>query len=197
MIHQHTRPTTPSCHPESPARAGREGPCLSASIQMSGLPALGHSTLQFGRRYSVAEESVGICEHCGCHFEYWLCHCGFAECMYAYCDSCGKTSILSAWDKRMPRLPDCPGQQEICAAMEPYILGCECGGRFKKGSWPRCPRCQHPLSAQEAASYIEKNAPGHAKGWNWQRNWTGIYCIVVGDRRIQDNFAESTPAVSS
>lgn len=105
-------------------------------------------------------------------------------------------AILSAWDERMPRLPDCPGQQEICAAMEPYILGCECGGKFKKGSSPRCPCCQLPLSAQLATSYIEKNAPGHVKGWNWQQNWTGIYCIVVENRSIQNNFVEAAPTVS-
>ena len=90
--------------------------------------------------------------------------------MYAYCDSCGKTAILSEWDKRMPRLRNCPGQQEICAAMESCLLPRECGGRFRKGGTPRCFHCKHSLSAGAATSYIEAIAPGAKKGWRWQRN---------------------------
>jgi len=45
----------------------------------------------------------------------------FGDSVYAYCDSCGKTAILSMWDKRIPKQPDCPGQQELCSAMEPYV----------------------------------------------------------------------------
>lgn len=136
----------------------------------------------------MPEQSVGTCEICEGRFDYWLCHCGFADGVYAYCDSCGMTAILSAWDKRMPRLPDCPGQQEICTAMEPFILPCSCGGAFKKGSAPRRPRSNCPLSAELAIAYIKKNAPGHLKGWNWQRNWSGLYCIVIENRNIGNNF---------
>jgi hypothetical protein len=145
----------------------------------------------------VPDQSVGTCEHCECRFGYWLCHCGYAECMYAYCDSCGRTAILSEWDKRMPRLTDCPGQQEICAAMEPYIIGCGCGGKFRKGSSPRCPHCQHPLSARLATAYIEKNAPGHMKGWHWQQSWGGLYCMVVENRSVGNNFVDAAPTASS
>lgn len=139
------------------------------------------------------KDGDGICEHCHSHFEYWLCHCGMAESGYAYCESCGRTAILSEWDKRRPRLPDCPGQQEICAAMESYLLPCECGGSFKKGATPRCPHCNQVLSAELATVYIEANAPGAKKGWRWQRNWSGIYCIVVEEKRVMDNFRPTAP----
>jgi hypothetical protein len=136
----------------------------------------------------ATEFSLGTCEHCQQQFQYWLGHSGFGECVFAYCDACGKTAILSLWDKRMPSLPKCPGQQEICSAMEAFIEPCDCGGRFKRGSAPRCPHCNRPLSAELATSYIEFNAPGTKKGWRWQRSWSGLYCIVVEDKRINDNF---------
>ena len=134
------------------------------------------------------ELSVGNCEHCHDQFGYWLVHCGFSDCVYAYCDSCGRTAILSMGDRRMPTLPDCPGQQEICSAMESHLQECECGGYFKKGAAPRCPRCGEPLSAQSAVSYIESNAPGTKSGWHWQKMWSGTYCIVIENKEIHDNF---------
>jgi len=134
------------------------------------------------------EESIGTCEHCQQQFRYWLAHCGFGDCVYSYCDSCGKTAILSMWDKRMPKLPNCPGQQEMCSAMEPYLQACDCGGSFKRGCAPRCPHCVKPLSAELATSYIEANAPGTKKGWRWQRDWSGVYCIVIDGKRIDNNF---------
>ncbi len=134
------------------------------------------------------EQSIGTCEQCDTSFRYWLGHCGFGDCVYAYCDFCGKTAILSLWDKRMPNLPNCPGQQEICLRMEPYLQPCACGGNFKKGCAPRYPHCREPLSAELAASYIETNAPGTQKGWRWQKNWSSCYCIAIEDNWVQNNF---------
>ena len=111
-----------------------------------------------------------------------------ADCVYAYCDSCGKTAILSMWDKRFPKLPNFAGQQEMCAAMEPYVQPCECGGVFKRGASPRCPHCNRALSAELATSYIESNAPGTKKGWRWQKSWSGVYCIVLEGKSVGDNF---------
>jgi hypothetical protein len=41
-----------------------------------------------------------------------------------------------------------------------------------------------------AAGYIERNAPATTKGWRWQHNWYGLYCIVIGNNVIEDNFKE-------
>jgi hypothetical protein len=136
----------------------------------------------------IEEDGKGKCEHCQQEFGYMLLHSGFGDLTYAYCDSCGKTAILSLWNQRMPRLPDCPGQREMCSAMEAYLKPCDCGGRFKTGSSPRCPHCREPLSAKLATAYLERNAPGSKKGWRWQQNWSDLYCIVIGEHRIADNF---------
>ena len=88
----------------------------------------------------------------------------------------------------MPKLPNCPGQQELCAAMEQYVKPCECGGSFKRGAGPRCPHCNQVLSAGSAAPYIASNAPGTKKGWRWQMNWSGLYSIVIEDKRVDNNF---------
>jgi hypothetical protein len=36
--------------------------------------------------------------------------------------------------------------------------------------------------------YIEKNSLGTSKGWRWQRNWQGMYCIVIDGRLIENNW---------
>jgi hypothetical protein len=112
------------------------------------------------------------------------------ELSYAYCDKCGMTAILSLWDKRMPKLAGAWGQQEIPVDLEQYLRPCECGGAFKKGAAPRCPHCSHALSAEAATAYIETNAPGTKRGWRWQRNWHDVYCIVIDNKRVMNNFRE-------
>lgn len=80
----------------------------------------------------------------------------------------------------MKCLPDNVGwHHEINSEIEPFLTPCFCGGHFRKGATPRCPDCGMTLSAESATNYIEKNAPGTAKGWRWQRNWSGIYCIAI------------------
>jgi hypothetical protein len=82
-------------------------------------------------------------------------------------------------------------QAEIPAAMEPYLEPCPCGGGFVAGSSPRCPHCNQALSAEKAADYIEPQAPGTKKGWRWQRNWHGLYCVVINGKRVNGNFKNS------
>jgi hypothetical protein len=141
------------------------------------------------KRKSGGGACSGRCEHCAKTFSYQLYHCGFGDCSYAYCDTCGMTSVLSLWSTKMPKTAsDCPSQQEICAELEQYLEPCACGGLFRKGSSPRCPNCRNALSAEVASAYLEKNAPGTKKGWRWQRNWHQTYCIVVEGRQVNDNF---------
>jgi hypothetical protein len=130
---------------------------------------------------------TGTCEHCNNTFGLELLHCGFGDCSYAYCDSCGKTALLSGWSKKWPAGIKCT-QAEIPAEMEAHLEDCSCGGRFLKGRSPRCPHCKQPLSADRAASYIEPQAPGTKKGWRWQRNWSDIYGVVLDGLRVVDNF---------
>ena len=140
---------------------------------------------------AMSNEATGTCEHCGKSFGYTLLHCGFGDCSYAYCEKCGMTAILSLWDKRMPKLSQGAwGQQEIPTDLEQYMQPCECGGFFKRGSSPRCPRCSQGLSAEIATTYIERNAPGTKKGWKWQRSWHAMYCMVIENRRVANNFRE-------
>jgi hypothetical protein len=44
------------------------------------------------------------------------------------------------------------------------------------------PDCLAVLSPADATSWIEADAPGTAKGWHWQRNWVGIYAIIVNGK---------------
>ena len=63
-----------------------------------------------------------------------------------------------------------------------------CDSKFSKGNTPRCPNRKQPLSAEAAARYIEPQSPGTKKGWRWQRGWDGLYCAVINDQCVKDNF---------
>jgi hypothetical protein len=102
------------------------------------------------------------------------------------------TADLDLWSTALPKLPTGTlRQQVIPEEMEPFLKPCPCGGRFSSHAAPRCPRCSQVISADEAATWIEKNAPGTSSGWRWQRSWSGLYCIVIENRVIHDNFAEA------
>ena len=129
------------------------------------------------------------CASIATRFAYYLVHCDFGDCSYAYCASCGMTAILSMWSKEWPKPPaSCPAQQEIGAEREKYLQPCQPVGRFRKGAFPRGPKCGSAFSPQLAASYIERNAPGTKKGWHWQGNWNETYCMVIESRVVNDNF---------
>ena len=132
---------------------------------------------------------TGTCEHCRAQFAIEIFHNGFGDTSYAYCETCGRTAILSSWNKRWPKGVKCT-QAEIAPEMEPHLQHCECGGRFTKGASPRCPKCKNVLSADKAAEYIESQSPGTQKGWRWQRNWSGLYCAVVDGQQVVNNFVD-------
>ncbi len=134
---------------------------------------------------------IGSCEQCGADFALKIYHNGFNDSSYAYCSGCGKTAFLSRWSKQWPEGVECT-QAVIDPNMEPHLAACECGGRFVRNAAPRCPHCGHPLSADAAAEYIERQSPGSTTGWRWQRNWHGLYCIVVDDRMVEDSFIVRT-----
>ena len=132
---------------------------------------------------------TGQCERCTKEFGYYLIHSGFNNSSYAYCSGCGMTAHLSLYGKRMPKiLKDRSPYQEVWVELEQYIQPCQCGGAFKKGASPRCPHCKQPLSAEAAATYIERNALGTKKGWVWQKNWHDTYSIVIENTFVSDNF---------
>lgn len=146
----------------------------------------------------MREQNPGNCEHCQKEFGYYLIHSGFNDSSYAYCEKCGKIAILDFYNKNFPEVSkDGRMYEEIWIEFEKHLLPCSCGGQFKKGATPRCPHCGKTLSAEAAAQYIEKNAPGTLKGWRWQRNWNTLYCIVIDNQAAYNNFKPSTSAEPS
>ena len=127
----------------------------------------------------------GDCDLCGRTYRYSLWHAGFGGSSYAYCEDCG---ILATFNYSNPILSTLPPLSalnlDIDSAWEPFLHPCTCGGRFRKGASPRCPYCQVPLSAEYAAGHIERNSLGAARGWHWQGNWSGVYCIAIEDPDI-------------
>jgi len=58
-------------------------------------------------------------------------------------------------------------------------------------------RFEFKLSAEHAATHIERNTIGSGRGWHWQGNWTDLYCIALEDpkdpgtlRQIEDPYLE-------
>jgi hypothetical protein len=138
---------------------------------------------------NMRNDGFGVCESCHSNFEYCLIHNDFSDTAYAYCDTCGMTCLVGGWDdKRKPKDAPLKIQGPIQAETEAWLQTCLCGGRFRAKSSPRCPICRHALSAEFAACYIEKNAPGTKKGWRWQQNWEGVYCIVLAGRLVENNW---------
>jgi hypothetical protein len=144
----------------------------------------------------------GDCEHCSRTYRYTLLHAAFGDFSYAYCDCCGMLATFSYSNGFLVRMPPASSpHQVIDREWERFIGQCVCGGRFRSDASPRCPSCSLQLSAEHAASHIERNAIGAGRGWRWQRNWTDLYCIALEDpkdpgslRQLEDPFAESKRA---
>ena len=141
----------------------------------------------------IRDKDFGHCETCHQRFGYYLIHNGFNDSAYAYCDRCGETSILDYYfgNAPIPSGVHLKPHEVIDESIEPFLASCSCGGKFRKTAVPRCPHCSSPLSAIEAAKYIEANAPGAKGGWRWQRTWTDLYCIVIEDKVVHNNWLAS------
>jgi hypothetical protein len=132
----------------------------------------------------------GDCEHCSRTFRYTLLHAGFGDFSYAYCDSCGMLATFNYSNSFLVTMPPASAtHQVIDPEWEPFIDPCECGGHFRSGASPRCVFCNATLSAQHAATHIERNTI-NARGWHWQGNWTDLYCIAMEDPKDPGNLRQ-------
>lgn len=136
-------------------------------------------------RVGTGPQNTGVCQACGYQFRYTLIHNGFNESAYGYCNSCGRTVILSGYSP-MARQVSLAVHQPINSKIEALLKACPCGGSFAQCASPRCPSCNQELGADAAAEYIERDAPGAKRGWRWQRSWKGVYCILIEDRVLSD-----------
>lgn len=135
------------------------------------------------------EQNIGRCDKCGMEFQYDISHTGWGYYSYAYCDKCGKTAFLQVFSQKAPeKIKKRQHMKKISEDMEQCIEQCSCGGSFKHDALPRCPTCNNTLSAEAAREYIERNAPGTKKGWQWQGNWDDLYAIVIENNMIEDNW---------
>ena len=135
-------------------------------------------------------QSIGRCNHCSRSFSYYLIHNGFNDSWYAYCDKCGKTSILSFFPRPKELQATILVQGVVPIEVVPFIRPCECGGVFLPKSSPRCPHCKQALSSAAATTWIEANASGSKMGWGWQQNWDGIYAIVIENAAVFENYLQ-------
>ena len=131
-------------------------------------------------------DGEGMCETCNQAFGHMLVHNGFNDSAYAYCDRCGETALFSAWSPTVQKGMDVGFSGPLKQAAEALVRPCMCGGAFRGSAAPRCPHCGERLSAELAAGYLERDAPGTAKGWRWQRTWSGLYAIIIEDRVLND-----------
>lgn len=135
------------------------------------------------------QASCAFCPDCGHQFPYDIWHCGFGDDWYLYCNRCGMAALFNHWDNtvaEISKLHNIKGNQGLAPkSLEPFVLPCSCGGVFSLDASPRCPHCARELSAELMTIAIEKNAPGTAKGWRWDRNWKGIYVFVVDKRFVK------------
>jgi phage FluMu protein Com len=134
----------------------------------------------------------GDCEHCNRTFHYTLLNAGFGDYSYAYCDSCGMLATFSYSHSLSVNLPPVSApHQVIDRAWEPFLNPCACGGHYRANAAPRCLFCNSVLSAEHAATYIERNTKGAPRGWHWQGNWTDIYCLAMEDPRAPGSLRQA------
>jgi len=96
--------------------------------------------------------------------------------------------LLSGWHGDIPTGAPLRIQGPIESETEPWLESCPCTGTFRREASPRCPHCNAVLSAELATPYIEKNAIGAKQGWRWQRNWLGMYAIIIEGRVVNNNW---------
>ena len=137
------------------------------------------------------DNPTGSCDHCAGTFRYQLIHNGFNDSAYAYCNQCSFTVLLSGWHTAAQRVKF-KIHQRITSDIEVLLKPCPCGGVFRASADPKCPHCTKSLSDAKATVYIERDAPGTAKGWRWQQSWSGIYSIILNDQLVNDWWDEET-----
>jgi hypothetical protein len=104
----------------------------------------------------------GVCENCRKEFSYFLVHNGFSDTVFAYCDSCPCTTLLSRWYERIPKTAQLQAQGPIAEELEQLLRRCGCGGK-------RSRHCQRL-----------------AVGWSM----VGYYSIVIENRMVTDNWRD-------
>ena len=134
------------------------------------------------------KQDSGVCDKCSASFDYFLLHNGFNNSAYAYCSESGCVAILNGYCDQIPAGVELTVHRSINAEIEIHLECCKCGGTFRSSSAPCCPSCKKRLSADAARAYIEQNAPGTAKGFRWQNNWSGLYCVIVDQCVVYDNW---------
>jgi hypothetical protein len=144
-------------------------------------------------------DGVGTCDACHRTFGYRLVHSGVNQTIYAYCASCGLTALLDTFSSR-PEAALLRSEGRIPPEILPSLRSCPCSGRFDATSGPRCPHCRHELSAGAAAHWIEADAAANSPRrhrwlssldpvWRWQRDWDGLYAIVIDGRWVENPWA--------
>ena len=143
----------------------------------------------------MARSDTGLCASCGERFEYQLIHNGFNDTAFAYCDTCGMSTLLSCWYDHIPPEARLKVHGPVNPEVERLLEPCACGGTFRAAASPRCPHCRVTLSAEASRAFIEAAAPGTAKGWRWQGTWDGVYSIIIGGKYAKDNWKSPNNAL--
>jgi hypothetical protein len=129
----------------------------------------------------------GFCERCGAMFSCRLVNDERNGSEHYFCQLCGRTAIVSVTEMEA-RFGD--RERSVLGfeifVVEDNLANCECGGRFKMLGAPRCPSCRKVLSAPLATRWIEGNAQAAHSGRRWQRTWSGLFAIVIGERVVVD-----------
>lgn len=102
------------------------------------------------------------------------------------------TGFMSAYREDIPQAARFANFGPVSAETEAMLVPCACGGKFRRDASPRCPMCKSKLSAEQATWWLERDAPGTAAGWRWQRSWAGLYALVIEHRSMDLRWAKPT-----
>ncbi|MGC4031622.1 MAG: hypothetical protein QM754_07805 [Tepidisphaeraceae bacterium] len=91
------------------------------------------------------------CPDCGHSIEYWFTS-GMSECFpHFYCDRC--SSILWRREDRDQLTSPVADEAFLLEKIISRLPGHRCGGQFKAGVGPRCPKCHHEFRREGPLEY--------------------------------------------
>ncbi len=131
-----------------------------------------------------------------------MCHAGFGDEIYFYCDHCGMAASVDIYTKEMENgkfyerfynLSTKKDFHKMKMEIIKFLKECGCGGKFTVEATPKCPICLKELEWNKIVDQLDKNSnmespiPDYASK-NIKKEWKDIYYFVFNNRLIRNNW---------
>ena len=128
-------------------------------------------------------DPVWTCSACSSSFPYYRIDNQMSGSWYVYCADCGTTGLLEYVELVPPSVLKRCGY-ELSQEAETFLPSCKCGGAFRHGSAPLCPKCKYAISRDEIIRMLD--AFYEKTEWSAASDKLGSLqsCVII-DKRLQ------------